>query len=250
MPERLLDSELFGYVRGAFTGAEEDHPGLFEAANGGTLFLDEVEQMSEAMQTKLLRVIEEKKVRPLGGITFTEVDVRIISATNSYIKDLIKQGKFREDLFYRLATVVIRLPPLRERRDDIPLLLDFFLERLYHQKGIRITFEEDALEELNRYNWPGNVRELENLILRLSISGKERISADDLGLRSKGVVDLKRFEGKTLAEAEADFTRELINKVLEETGWDITSASKRLSIPQSTLYHRIKQLGIRKVPKG
>ncbi len=167
LPDTLLESELFGHVKGAFTDAHQTKKGLFEAAHKGTLFLDEVGETSPAMQVKLLRAIQERRIRRVGSTEETEVDVRVISATNVPLETLVKEKKFREDLFYRLQVIPIHVPPLRERRDDIPLLADHFVERFAREMGKSITrISEEAMDRLVRHHWPGNVRELENLMER------------------------------------------------------------------------------------
>jgi len=167
LPDTLLESELFGHVKGAFTDARQGKKGLFEAASGGTLFLDEVGETSPPMQVKLLRALQERRIRPVGGTEEIDVDVRVIAATNAPLETLVEQKRFREDLFYRLQVIPIRTPPLRERREDIPLLAQHFLERFAKEMGKRVAkISEDAMRQLQSYDWPGNVRELENVIER------------------------------------------------------------------------------------
>jgi transcriptional regulator with GAF, ATPase, and Fis domain len=245
MPEPLLDSELFGHMKGSFTGADRDHKGLFEAAHQGSLFLDEIEEMSDAMQKKLLRAIETGEIRRVGGTQNIYTDVRIICATNKDIKEIVRSGRFREDLFYRLNIAMVNLPPLRERPDDIPLLTDLFVSRLWQDKGIPIRLEPSAIRKLKSCRWPGNVRELENVILRLGLLGKEKIEADDVGIEvEKGELDLERFRGKSLQEMERDFVRIILLKTLEELGWDIPAVCRALALPRSTLYRKFKEVGI------
>ena len=179
--ETLLESELFGHVRGSFTGAINDTKGLFEQAGAGTLFLDEIGEMSPALQVKLLRVLEEAEVRPVGGNRAVKVKARVIAATNIDVEEKIAAGKFRQDLYYRLSVIVIEMPPLRERRLDIPVLVSHFIERAAARTGRRITLSSDTLDALMRYPWPGNVRELENTIERLSIfSASGMVELSDL----------------------------------------------------------------------
>jgi DNA-binding NtrC family response regulator len=167
LPENLLESELFGHVKGAFTDAHQNKKGLFEAAHRGTLFLDEVGETPPAMQVKLLRALQEKRVRRVGGTDEVDVDVRIISATNAPLEALVRERRFREDLFYRLQVIPVRTPPLRERREDIPILAEHFLERFNRQMGKQVAkISEEAMQRLTRYAWPGNVRELENVVER------------------------------------------------------------------------------------
>src|SRR5579863_3089155 len=184
-PETLLESELFGYVKGAFTGATENREGLFRAAHGGTLFMDEIGNMSLTMQVKLYRVLQEGKVRPLGSTEENNVDVRVIAATNKDFAKEIAEGRFREDLYYRLSVIPIHLPPLRERREDIPLLVRSFLDRYSKSMGKKIEgIEPEAMRRLEVYDWPGNVRELENTIERaVALEGSARISAEGLPAR-------------------------------------------------------------------
>jgi transcriptional regulator with GAF, ATPase, and Fis domain/tetratricopeptide (TPR) repeat protein len=240
--ETLLDSELFGYVKGAFTGATRDHPGLFESAHQGTLFLDEIEEMSQGMQKKLLRTIEDGQIRRVGGTHSIHVDVRIIGATNKSLREAVKMGKFREDLFHRLNIVVINLPPLRERKTDIPLLVAHFLDKIRKERGIKIDVEPSALRRLTSYHWPGNIRELENMILRFAVWGKKLIQASDIEFEQEGdMIGLGSMHGRTLRE----ITDLIIERVLKEEGWDIPSAAKRLGLAQSTLYYRLKRMGIK-----
>jgi transcriptional regulator with GAF, ATPase, and Fis domain len=243
--ESLLDSELFGHVKGAFTGADRDRAGIFEGAHGGTLFLDEVEEMSEGMQKKLLRAIEDHEIRRVGGTQTIRVDIRLICATNKDIRDAVRQGKFREDLFYRLNIARINLPPLRERKDDIPLLVDFFLARLQQERSIKMELEPQALSKMMSYNWPGNIRELENFITRLAILGKQRIGAQDIEFEvQEDRLHLDRFRDMGLEDMERQFIREMLQNTLSELNWDIQAACERLKVPRSTLYRKIKELGI------
>jgi two-component system, NtrC family, response regulator PilR len=181
-PETLLESELFGYMKGSFTGANENRAGLFQAADGGTLFMDEIGNMSPTMQVRLYRVLQEGKVRPIGSTEETDVDVRVIAATNKDLEKEIAEGRFREDLYYRLSVIPIHLPPLRERREDIPLLTRSFLERFRNLTGKKIEgIEPKAMERLEAYDWPGNVRELENTIERaVALETDKRVSLEGL----------------------------------------------------------------------
>ncbi len=248
LPETLLESELFGHVKGSFTGAIRDKRGLFVVAEGGTFFLDEVSETSPAIQVKLLRVLQEREVVPVGGTKPMKVDVRVIAATNADLEKLIHEGKFRADLYYRLNVIPIRIPPLRERRDDVPLLIRHFLERF---TGNEKTVSDDAMEVLTSYDWPGNVRELENVIERAVIlsSGKE-ITAGDLNvsifperLRKRAAAtgggDLG-VSGLTLEEVE----RRYLIQTLEETGWKKKRAADVLGINPSTLYRKLQRYGM------
>lgn len=239
MPEELVESELFGYKKGAFTGAFADHPGLFKTAEGGTLFLDEIAEASPKIQAKLLRVLDFKVVTPLGGTKEEKVDVRIISATNRDLQKLVKEGKFREDLFYRLNVVSISIPPLRERKEDIPVLFNYFLNRYSKKYGKRIRVSEDLINSLLDYHWPGNVRELEHFVEKLVLMGEEE------GVLGGEVVKevLKMGEGvegfKTLKELEEEYIR----KVLKSTGFDKKRTAEILGIDLSTLYRKLKTMG-------
>ena len=243
--ETLLESELFGYEKGAFTGADRRKTGLFEQAHGGTLFLDEIGDMEPTMQKKLLRVLQEGEIRRVGGRETIPVDVRIISATNADLAELIEKGRFREDLYYRLKVMTIRLPPLRERREDIPLLARSFLARIAEERGEpRKEISPEALRVLVAYPWPGNVRELRNEMQRLALVSGEIIRKED-------VADLEAspppargrtpsFRGRTLEEIE----REAILAAVEEAGGNKALAARMLNIPRRTLYNRLKKYGL------
>jgi DNA-binding NtrC family response regulator len=242
MPEAILDSELFGHIKGAFTGAERDRQGLFEASHTGTLFLDEIAEMSHAMQAKLLRVIERGEVRPVGGTHPVRVDVRIITATNQNLKDLVDQGKFRQDLFYRLNIMPINLPALRERKEDIPLLVSHFLGRVAPE----VSLDTDAVERLKSHSWPGNVRELENLLLQLVSLGRKKIRTQDIRFTEAGKIDPIFLPGKTLREMEKEALRRILLKALEEANWDTLDAARRLKVPRRTLYYKLIKAGIKR----
>ncbi len=250
IPRDLLESELFGHVKGAFTGAVKDKTGKFQLADGGTLFLDEVGELPLELQPKLLRALQEKVVEPVGGIKPCKLDVRVVAATNLDMEKALADGMFREDLYYRLAVIPIHLPPLRERREDIALLLRYFCGK--HGAG-GVQFDTGAMATLNSYRWPGNVRELENLVERLLImrSG-DTISIDDLpgkvcavGTVSKAtsssnaVINLPD-EGYSLEQLE----REVVIEALERNSWNQTAAAKFLRIPRHTLIYRIEKYGI------
>jgi two-component system response regulator PilR (NtrC family) len=252
-PETLLESELFGYVRGAFTGATSNKKGLLEVANGGSLFLDEIGDMTPAMQVKLLRVLQDRKLRPLGGTYEAPVDVRVIAATNQDLKYAIETGQFREDLYYRIAVITIALPPLRERPEDIDLLAFHFLSR-YAEKARKRVFgiSPEAMRCLERYHWPGNVRELENTIERaVALEDMETIQVERLpdAVRSftpssppaplqiqDGPLDLQKFL--------ADMERKLICRALERCDGNQTLAAQELNLTRPSLRHRIQTLGI------
>jgi two-component system response regulator HydG len=244
LPETLLESELFGHEKGAFTGAIDKKKGRFERADGGTLFLDEIGEMSPPTQTKILRVLQEREFEAVGGTKTIEVDVRIIAATNKDLAEEVKRGKFREDLYYRLNVVPITIPPLRERTEDIPLLAEHFL-RIYSEKNKRdITgFGPGMMEAFIGYNWPGNVRELENIVERTVIMSRDdTISLEDLppvfaGPQPEGD---RTPPPTSLREVE----RETILKTLHQTGGNRTHAAQILGITRKTLQNKIKEYGL------
>ena len=248
MPETLLESELFGHVKGSFTGAVRDKRGLFVVAEGGTFLLDEVSETSTATQVKLLRVLQEREVVPVGGTKPVNVDVRVIAATNADLDKMMAEGKFRKDLYYRLNVIPITIPPLRERRSDIPLLVNHFLERL---TGGDKTVSEGAMEILLSYDWPGNVRELENIMERAVIlSDGSDVTVDDLNvsifperMRKKARVASPGglgISGLTLDEVEQRY----LLQTLEETDWKKKSAAEILGINPSTLYRKLQRYGM------
>ena len=245
LPESLLESELFGHERGAFTGAVNMRKGRFELANGGSIFLDEISEMSSAMQARLLRVLQEKEFERVGGMKTIEVDVRVISATNRDLESEVKEGRFREDLFYRLNVISIPIPPLRERKEDIPLLAEHFLS-VYSEKNRRQLrgFLPKTLDLFMRYDWPGNVRELENVIERSVIMSRgDHISLDDLPRNIQELsADLENDNtgvrpGWSMKEVE----RDLIIKTLEQTGGNKTKAAEILGINRKTLQNKLKE---------
>jgi DNA-binding NtrC family response regulator len=243
MPEGLLESELFGHVRGAFTGAHVAKKGLFEEADGGTLFLDEIGDMAAGLQGKLLRVLQDREIRPVGGNRSVHVDVRIIAATNKNLKEEIDEGRFRQDLFYRLNVIPVHIPPLRERTDDVALLAEHFARK--HSGGRPVRLSEAARERLRRLPWEGNARELENAIERaLALSAGDEISADDLPELTRPGVQEKDFEASLLRVAvDRRLTlRELGNRYVDEilalTGGNKVQAARILGINRRTLYRR------------
>ncbi|MDF1579902.1 MAG: sigma-54 dependent transcriptional regulator [Desulfuromonadales bacterium] len=247
IPAELLESELFGHVKGAFTGAIRDRPGKFELANGGTLFLDEVGELPLVLQPKLLRAIQEREITPVGGMA-RKVDVRLIAATNRDLATACAEGDFREDLYYRLAVIPLHLPPLRERRDDIPLLVRHFFDK--HAKGVTVSISDDALAELCAANWPGNVRELENTIERLLIMRRsDRIERADLsGSRAQSrhktastVLNLPD-DGFSLEELE----KMAVLEALRRNHWNQTRAADFLRIPRHTLIYRIEKYALKR----
>ncbi len=248
LPDSLLESELFGYVAGAFTDAKTDKKGRFALAEKGTLFLDEIAEISPAMQVKLLRVLQEKTYEPLGSTKSVTADVRIIAATNKRLADLVTQGTFREDLFYRINVIKISIPPLRNRKEDIPLLVDHIIARYNRLRGTNITgVSPPALKMLMEYDFPGNVRELENVLERaLVLSPGEVIKPEDLPEELKGdkAVPVVEIAG-TMQEMEALF----IMAALKRNNWSRKDTAKELGINTSTLYRKIKKLGL-KIPRS
>jgi two-component system response regulator HydG len=236
IPENLLESELFGHEKGAFTGADRPRRGLFAEAHGGTIFLDEVGDLPPPLQGKLLRVLQDKAVRPLGATQETQLDVRVISSTNRDLQALLVEGKFREDLFYRLAVIPIRLPTLRERPEDISMLAAHFLDRAAAAQGKRFEgFDEEAKAWLLQHRWPGNVRELENVVERAATLARgPRITRADLGIEFTGASGLELGVRPTLAELEDRYIR----RVLEETKGDKTAAARILGVSVRTLQRR------------
>jgi DNA-binding NtrC family response regulator len=243
----LLESELFGHEKGAFTGADQPRPGRFEAASGGTIFLDEVGEIPEAMQVKLLRVLQEKEVQRVGGNRTLPVDVRLVAATNRDLKREMTAGRFREDLFFRLNVVPVHVPPLRERMADIPHLAVFFLQKFNRQLGRQLQFHVDAVHAMGRYDWPGNVRELQNIIERAAIlsSGPE-ILTEDLNLPSENTpesVDLEKLSGERPSVRSAIQKEDMaaLEDALRKTRGNISEAARLLGIARSTLFDRLKK---------
>lgn len=258
IPENLLESELFGHVRGAFTGATSAKTGKFEVANGGTIFLDEIGDMSPELQIKVLKVLEEKEFEPVGGCKTNRVDVRIITATHRDLEEEVQKGNFREDLFYRLYVIPIKMPALKERLRDIPLLVDFFLYKLNQEKKTNISgLEKDALELLMQYAWPGNVRELSNLMERLVVLNSEgiirvsdlpeKINQNKIHAPSLPLVDVtNEGDGICLNTAVSEFEKNLIYQSLEKTNWVKNKAAKLLQVKRTTLVEKIKRYDLQK----
>jgi two-component system response regulator PilR (NtrC family) len=251
IPETLMESEFFGYKKGAFTGAEQDRDGFFQAANSGTLFLDEVADLPLAMQVKLLRAIQEKRVRKVGATQEEPVDVRIISATHQNLARLVESGRFRQDLFYRLNVIELKMPPLRDCREDIPLIAASILERIARASGAApARLSDAALAELAQYDFPGNIRELENVLERATaLSGGEQIGPDDLMLRpvaseEGGGRAAEGALGAPLPEYLDRVEREAILEALARTQFNRTAAAKLLGITFRTLRYRMQRLGI------
>ena len=246
LPESLLESELFGYVRGAFTGALRDAPGLFVESDGGTVFLDEIGDTTPALQAKLLRVLQEREVRPVGGTQWTRVDVRVVAATNRDLPAMVASGRFREDLFYRLKVVEIQLPPLRDRREDIPLLVDHLVQRAARRLGKRaMGVSEDALALLRTYDWPGNVRELAHVLERsVTLTQHEVIGVDDLPLDLRGSEPALRAELLQGAPTLEELKERYIRQVVEESAGNISRAAAILGVDRRSLYRMLRRYGI------
>jgi len=251
IPETLLESEFFGYEKGAFSGADRQKAGLFEAADGGTLFLDEVGDLPHPLQVKLLRALQEGEIRRLGGTETRKVDVRVISATNKDLEDSIEQGEFREDLYYRLAVVPIHLPPLRHRLEEIPHLVRHILDRAESRLGIRIErVEPDAMEVLTGHHWPGNIRELENVLERaVVLTDTDRITLEQLPDSVKRRDPTRASGGLpdddlSVKRHTAELERELIRKALERTGGNKTQAAEVLDLSPRALRYKIKDYGL------
>jgi len=250
----LIESELFGYEKGAFTGANKSKEGLFQSAGGGTIFLDEIGELSLEMQAKLLRVLQEKEVRPVGSNQKIKVDVRVIAATNRDLETAYKEGKFRKDLYFRLNVVTLHLPPLRERKSDVPVLMHYFLDKL--APGENFTISDAAMKLMLQYDWPGNVRELENCVERaVALGDGKTIDLQDLppALNADPTVDLHGENGHTQAlparEASADsdleqLERATIQRVFDQVRGDKALARKMLGISRATLYRKLKRYNI------
>jgi transcriptional regulator with GAF, ATPase, and Fis domain len=250
VPENLMESELFGHVRGAFTGATANKMGKFERADGGTLFLDEIGDMTPELQVKLLKVLEEGEFEPVGGTRTVRVDVRVVAATHRNLEEEVHNGRFREDLFYRLLVIPLRVPALRARKFDIPILAEYFLQASNQRNQRQVQgFSEEALQVLVDYCWPGNVRELKNLVERLVVlQGEGRITARDLPASMKKVRSLHpefssalSDDGICLNTAVSEFEKSLILQSLEKTKWVKNRAAKLLQLNRTTLVEKIKR---------
>jgi two-component system response regulator PilR (NtrC family) len=250
IPEPLMESEFFGYRKGAFTGADQDRDGFFQAANGGTLFLDEVAELPLGMQVKLLRAIQEKRVRKVGSTLEEPVDVRIISATHQVLSSLVLAGRFRQDLFYRLNVIELRMPPLRECREDIGLIANAILERLVRQAGRPAAhLVPESLADLARYGFPGNVRELENILERaVALSASDEIGVADLSLNP--IAEVEPDAAESLPAYLDGVERKAILEALAKTGFNRTAAAKLLGITFRALRYRMQRLGIREPESG
>jgi DNA-binding NtrC family response regulator len=249
LPEALLESELFGHERGAFTGADRQKRGLFETADGGTVFLDEIGEMVTTLQSKLLRFLEEKAFKRVGGATDIRVDVRVISATNRNLQEEVRQGRFREDLFYRLNVLPIALPPLRDRADDIPRLVNFFVDAYNDEFKKRIRgVAPDAMRQLQRYPWPGNIRELRNTVERAMLLAEgDTLTTDDLITGATGPVRLSDRVELPAGGIDLDqLERSLVVQALERTGWNQTRAATLLGLNRDQIRYRIEKFQLEK----
>ncbi len=252
LPQGIFESELFGHEEGAFTDATGQKMGKFELANRGTLFLDEIGNLSLATQAKLLRFLQEKKVERIGGTKVIDVDVRVITATNQDLEKAVKEGSFREDLYYRLNVVAIHLPPLRERRDDIPLLAEHFLRKYQSESEGKVKFlPPETIDILIRHDWPGNVRQLENIVKRAIITGKtEAVLTEDLPLRIREVSHTSELgispERIPLQQKVENFEKELIIDALEKTNWVQTRAARILGTTRGILRYKTKKYSIKR----
>jgi len=251
LPENLLESELFGYVKGAFTGAVKDKMGLFDEARGGSLFLDEIANMALPVQGKLLRAIQEKEIRPVGATKTKKVDVRLISASSPDLLSMVRERTFREDLYYRLNVVAVDIPPLRERREDISMLAYHFLNKYQHASGKKVKrFTSEAMNILEDYHWRGNVRELENVIERavtLAAPADELIGPDLLpGHLHEGDETIAALEADNLSDALEQVKRRMVARALEKYDWNKTKTAENLGISRLGLNKMLKKLGISK----
>ena len=248
LPENLLESELFGHVAGAFTGATGDKEGKFQQADGGTIFLDEIGTASPSMQVKLLRVLQEFEFEQVGGSKTFHVDTRVILATNEDLSLAVAEGRFRQDLYYRVNVINIELPSLRERTSDIPLLAHHFLESICAESGKSVTgFTAEAIAALERYGWPGNVRELQNFVERAVLLGKgTQVGLEDLPqqITGPGLLTTESAVGKTLKQALAGPERQIILDVLQSNNWNRNATADSLGINRTTLYKKMKRLGL------
>jgi two-component system nitrogen regulation response regulator NtrX len=268
IPEELIESELFGHEKGSFTGATEKQIGKFEQADRGTIFLDEVGDMSQKTQAKVLRVLQEQEVERLGSARTIKVDVRVIAATNKNLEDAIQRGEFREDLFFRLNVIPVVVPPLRERREDIPLLAEHFARRLSEEHNVRRRFDPRALEALQHYRWRGNIRELRNAVERMVImTDREVIGVGDLppdfassrpapiesssgpAQSAPGVVPAPA-EGETLRDFKDKSERAYLVQKLKENNWNISKTAEVIDTPRSNLYKKLEQYGIKQEVDG
>ncbi len=252
IPQDLMESEFFGYKKGSFTGATQDRAGLFQAADGGTIFLDEIAELPLHMQVKLLRAVQEKAIKPVGEDKEISVDVRILSASHKNLKEEITKGLFREDLYYRINVIELEVPPLRQRKDDIPLLVHYILNKILGDKEINISVTEEAIHKFQQYSFPGNVRELENILERaITLSEDHEINVDSLKLPEDeddhiltASESKEPSEGQDLDDYLLEQQKEVILDALNKTKWNRTKAAKLLGITFRALRYRLKKLGI------
>lgn len=258
IPSHLIEDELFGHAKGAFTDARQAKPGLFEEANGGTLFLDEIGDMEYSLQSRLLRVLEDGRVRRIGETQDREVNVRVVAATHRALEEAVEKGEFREDLYFRLAHLPIEVPPLRERPDDVRLLFDVFLQHFVKRHRTRaLNVENEIYPQLERYPWPGNVRELRSLCERLVVFGSDPLTVDQLpssffeshSLAETGLVRLGQRPNLSLRDFKTQCEKEYIENVLQRTRWNVAAAARLLEIQRTYLHQKILALGIRR-PQG
>ncbi|MCG8606359.1 sigma-54 dependent transcriptional regulator, partial [bacterium] len=249
IPEELIESELFGSEKGAFTGAIQNREGKFSLADGGTLFLDEVGDMSPKVQAKVLRVLQEGEFEKVGGHQTEKVDVRVLAATNKNLEEEVQEGRFREDLLFRLNVVPIVSPSLRQRREDIPVLIDYFIEAYSHENGTRTKkVSEEAMEALRLYDWPGNIREVKNIVERLMIMcSSDLIEVDDLPRQIQSNASQRPFtmaSGLRLKDLKEKVERDYIESTLKKNGWNISQAAKELDVDRTNLHKKIKYYGL------
>ncbi|MEW5725750.1 MAG: sigma-54 dependent transcriptional regulator, partial [Thermodesulfobacteriota bacterium] len=253
IPEELLESELFGHEKGAFTSAIRTRLGRFELADGGTIFLDEIADMSPRLQVKILRVLQEHQFERIGGAKTISVNIRVITATNKNLRKAVEEGRFREDLFYRLNVIPITVPPLRERREDIHLLIEHFLNRFRESRGNLVKgIDEEAMAKIINYSWPGNIRELENLIERMVILAEEEIlTVRDLPTRIAQAVPTPSHPVPIITDAGIDFNQmvsdfenRLLLQALEKADWVKNKAAQLLNLNRTTLVEKLKKKGI------
>jgi DNA-binding NtrC family response regulator len=248
MVKTLMESEIFGHEKGSFTGADKMRVGRFESAKGGTIFLDEIGELTDEIQVKLLRVLQEKEIHRVGGNRAIPVDVRLVAATHRNLEEMVRKGTFREDLYYRLNVIMIRVPPLRERKEDILPFASYFLDKFGRKFGKTLSFSEEVLEELSRYDWPGNVRELQNVIERVAtLSEGPHIEPEDLNLNIEQPLQAENVDLNQLARAPSlkslirGEERQKLSEVFIKTKGNVTETARLLGIPRSTCFHRLRK---------
>jgi len=245
IPSELMESEFFGHIKGSFTGATSDNPGLFRAAHGGTLFLDEIADLPLSMQVKLLRVIQEKTVRPVGSQTEQPIDVRIISASHRNLENMVKESVFRQDLYYRVNVIGVRVPPLCERADDIPMLTDYIIKKQNRDSTAQISLATEAEQALRKYSFPGNIRELENILERATaLCEGDQIKTDDLQLPD--IEPLCAKSDTRLGKMTQDIERDQITRALEASRWNQSAAARSLGITLRQLRYKIEKMSLNK----